>query len=121
MKLIKTLLAAGTFLASASSAYAAVTLTNPTPNITSLGSIFQIVFQVLVGIIGGLAIIFIIIGAIRYILARGEPKATESARNTITAAIVGLVVAVLAVAIVTIVSGFLGAGNGIFTGNTINQ
>jgi hypothetical protein len=68
----------------------------------------------LIGIIGVLAVIFIIIGGIRYILARGDPKATDSARGSITAAIIGLVIALLAVAIVTIVGNFLG-GTGAFS------
>lgn len=113
MKLIKSLVAALSTLALASPAYAQTNINvikNPT-QFTSISQILGAVFFTLISIIAGISVIFIIIGGIRYILARGDPKATESARGTITAAIIGLVIALLAVVIVTVVTGFLGAGN----------
>lgn len=117
MKLIKTTVAALSFLATPVSAFAAhvaghvdqVTLPNKT-NIDSLPELFQVIFNLLIGIVGGLAIIFLIIGGIRYILARGDEKAAKGAKDQITAAIIGLVVALLAVVLVTIVGNILGAG-----------
>lgn len=108
MKLIKSGVATLSFLATPVSAFA-VTLNNPT-KIDSLEELFQLIFTFLIAIVGGLAIIFLIIGGIRYILARGDEKSTKSARDQITAALIGLVIALLAVALVTIVGGILGTG-----------
>lgn len=111
MRLIKTLVAAASTLVLASPAYAQTVIANPT-RFNSIAGILGTVFTWLIAIIGIIAVIFIIIGGIRYILARGDPKATDAARGTITAAIIGLVIALLAVAIVIVVSNFLGAQNG---------
>lgn len=114
MKLIKSSVATLSLLASPVSAFAAshttTTLTNKT-GITSLPDLFNTIFTFLLGIVGGLAIIFLIIGGIRYILARGDEKAAKGAKDQITAAIIGLVVALLAVVIVSIVGTILGTTN----------
>lgn len=108
-KLIKTSVATLSYLATARFAFAAA-ITNPVnTDFTNIGSIFNTIFLFLIGVVGGLAIIFIVIGGIRYILAGGDPKATDSARHQITAALIGLVVALLAVAIVVIVGNILGS------------
>lgn len=91
------------------SAVFADSIQSPVSLPSDLGSIFNRIFLFLIGIVGALAIIFIVLGGIRYIIARGDPKATDSARNMITAALIGLVIALLAVAIVVIVGNFLGA------------
>lgn len=112
MKLIKSSVATLSLLASPVSAFAtnhSVTLPNQT-GVTSLPDLFNTVFTFLLGIVGGLAIIFLIIGGIRYILARGDEKAAKGAKDQITAAIIGLVVALLAVVIVSIVGTILGTG-----------
>lgn len=109
MKLIKSSVATLSFLVSPVSAFA-VTLENKT-GIDSLPTLFNTIFTFLLGIVGGLAIIFLIIGGIRYILARGDEKAAKGAKDQITAAIIGLVVALLAVVIVAIVGSILGTGN----------
>ena len=114
MRLVKTFIAAATPLALAAPAYAqnVATIQSPTGKVTSVQSLLGLVFGVLISIIGVLAVLFIIIGGIRYILARGDPKATDAARGTITAAIIGLVIALLAVVIVVVVGNILGGGNG---------
>jgi len=117
MKLVKSALGVISYLAIAGSVYADNTIPNPVPNLTDVGSIFRSVFLFLIGIVGGIAIIFIVIGGIRYILARGDMKATDAAKNTITAALIGLVIALLAVAIVTIVYTFLGVNQGVSSPN----
>ena len=53
-----------------------------------------------------LALIFLILGGLRWAMSRGDPKAVEGARNQIMYAIVGLVVVFLALAVVTIIGGF---------------
>lgn len=112
MKLIKSALGTASFLASATFAFAqtSTTLNNPT-NIQGIGNLFDLVFRFLIGIVGGLAIIFLIIGGIRYILARGDEKAAKGAKDQITAAIIGLVIALLAVAIVIIIGNLFNVSN----------
>ena len=52
---------------------------------------------------GIVAVVAIIIGGLRYILSQGNEKAIEGAKNTILYAVIGLIVAVLAYAIVNFV------------------
>ncbi len=52
---------------------------------------------------GIIAVIFIIVGGVRYITSQGDEKGVEGAKNTILYAVIGLVVVVLAFAIVNFV------------------
>lgn len=54
------------------------------------------------------AFIMLLIGGIRWILAGGDEKAVSGARNTITAALIGLVVVLLSFAIIKLVENFFG-------------
>lgn len=65
-----------------------------------IDTIVNIVFS----IAGGLALVFITIGGFRFVLSRGDPQGTAQARNTIIYAAVGLVVTILAYAIVRYVT-----------------
>lgn len=67
----------------------------------------KIVLQIVFGVIAVMAIIFIIISAIRYSSSIGNPQATEKLRNSIIYAAIGLVVALSAEAIVTFTLGRL--------------
>jgi len=62
----------------------------------------------LIAISGVVTIILIIVGGIRMILSLGDPKALQSARSSVTFAIIGLVVILLSVAIITIIGNLLG-------------
>lgn len=53
-------------------------------------------------------ILFLVYGGIRWIISGGDKSAVETARNTIVAAIVGLVIVFLAYFILTVVFKFLG-------------
>ena len=65
--------------------------------------VFKTVANVLLFIIGAVAVIMLIIGGIRYTVSQGDSSAVQSAKNTILYAIIGIVVAVLAFAIVNFV------------------
>lgn len=52
------------------------------------------------------AFVFLIIGGVRWITAGGDEKAVASARNTITAALIGLVIVLVAYAIIRLVEIF---------------
>lgn len=55
-----------------------------------------------------IAFIMLLVGGIRWIMAGGDEKSVEKARNTITAALIGLVVILVAYALIRIVEIFFG-------------
>lgn len=67
------------------------------------GGIFRTITNVLLFLIGAVAVIMLIIGGIRYTISGGDSTAVTSAKNTILYAVVGIVVALLAYAIVNFV------------------
>ncbi len=74
---------------------------------TSLQSYISLIINVLLGLIGVVAVIMLIYGGFRYVLSGGNEKSTSAAKDTILFAIIGIVVAVLAFAIVNFVIGGL--------------
>lgn len=66
------------------------------------------ILMVAIRLLGLAGFVMLIIGAFRYLLSGGNSKGTETARNTLTFAIVGLVVALSAVIILNIISAFTG-------------
>lgn len=69
--------------------------------------VFRTVTNILLFIIGAVAVIMLIIGGIRYVVSGGDQSAVTSAKNTILYAIVGIVVAILAFAAVEFVTNSL--------------
>ncbi len=69
--------------------------------------IFTTIVNVLLFIVGALAVIMIIIGGLRYAISAVDAKAVSAAKNTILYAVVGLIVAFLAFAAVNFVLGSL--------------
>lgn len=69
------------------------------------GGMFETITNVLLFLIGAVSVIMLIIGGIRYTISNGDQGAVTSAKNTIMYAIIGLVVALLAYAIVQFVTG----------------
>lgn len=69
------------------------------------GSIFTVVVNVLLFVIGAISVIMLIVGGIRYTISNGDAKQVEAAKNTIMYAIIGLVIAFLAFAIVNWIIG----------------
>ncbi|TAL14691.1 hypothetical protein EPN95_02195 [Patescibacteria group bacterium] len=63
-------------------------------------SIFTKIVNILLFIIGAVAVIMLIIGGIRYTLSAGKESEVTAAKNTILYAIIGIVVAFLAYAVV---------------------
>lgn len=61
------------------------------------------IINVVIGIIGMLAVIMIIMGGISFVTSQGDTAKVAKARNTILYGVVGLVVALLAFAIVNFV------------------
>lgn len=66
------------------------------------------VSNVILAIIGVVAILFIIIGAFQYVASAGNPESIGKAKTTILYAVIGLIVAILAFAVVNfIITGFM--------------
>jgi len=63
----------------------------------------QVILQILFGALGAIAVVAIIIAVLRLLLSTGDPAAAAKFRNTIIYAIIGLIIALLAEAIVTFV------------------
>lgn len=66
-------------------------------------SLFKDVTNTLLYIIGGVSVIMIVFGGFRYIISNGDSNQVTAAKNTILYAVVGLVVALVAYAIVNFV------------------
>jgi len=67
------------------------------------GSIWNRILTTLTFITGAVAVLMIVIGGLRYTLSGGDEKAIGSAKNTILYAAIGLIVSVMANAIVNFV------------------
>lgn len=80
-------------------------------DVPSLGCLSQVVVNVVevaFMFAGFAALIFLIYGAIRFTISRGDAKALQSAQKTITFALLGLIVIVTAYALIGIFTGTLG-------------
>lgn len=66
----------------------------------SLLGIGLAITEILLFIAGFLAIVYVVYGGFRYVLSQGEPENTKIAKDAILNAVIGLVIAVLASAIV---------------------
>jgi hypothetical protein len=104
--------AATTFLVSGSTAYAIDTKTEVNKGLTAAGNdanaadlpaLVQNIINVLLFVAGAVAVIMIILGAIRYITSNGDQANVKAAKETIMYSVIGLVVAILAFAIVNFV------------------
>lgn len=68
-----------------------------------LPDIITTIINVMLFIAGALAVIMIIYGGIRYITAHGDEKQVKVAKDTIVYSVVGLIIAILAYALVTFI------------------
>src|SRR3989344_2937557 len=89
----------------------AVTLKQVTiTNITSLTDVFTLAVNVVLGIGISLTIIFLILGGIQYITSKGDQKAAQEARTSLTNAVIGFIVVIGAFTIRTVLLGILDVG-----------
>lgn len=71
------------------------------------------IINTLLYVVGIVAVVMIIIGGIRYASSNGDSSAIQGAKNTILYAVIGLIVAIMAFAIVNfVVARFAGSGGG---------
>ncbi len=98
------LVAAGTVLALAAPAHAAAADAAP-----SLNGVISNLTAWLVGILAGVATLFLTIGGLRYLTAGGDPGQVERAKTALKSAAIGYALAVLAPVIVSVLASVVGA------------
>ena len=74
-------------------------------NKNNLMQTLNIIINVIIGVIGFVAVVVIILGGVQYTTSSGDPGKVKKAKDTILYGIIGLVVAILAFAIVNFVLG----------------
>src|SRR5690242_124808 len=70
---------------------------------SNLGSRVKTIVNILLYILGAIAVVMIVIGGIRYTTSNGDSGAITSAKNTILYSVIGLIVAILSYTIVNFV------------------
>ncbi|MBQ3309964.1 hypothetical protein IJG73_00780 [Candidatus Saccharibacteria bacterium] len=70
--------------------------------------ISQTIINVIIAVLGIVAVIVIVLGGVNFVMSQGDPAKTKKAKDTILYGIIGLVVALLAYAIVNFVLASLG-------------
>ncbi|MFF4775473.1 pilin [Microtetraspora fusca] len=76
---------------------------------SSLNQVIDNLRNVIIGLLVGLATLFLTIGGVRYMLAGGDPGEVEAAKKTLRYAAFGYGIAVLAPLLVNILKGIVGA------------
>ena len=69
----------------------------------AITQVFRTVANILLFLVGAVAVIMLIIGGFRYVASNGDAAATKGAKDTIMYAIIGIIVAFLAYAAVNFV------------------
>ncbi len=82
--------------------------TTTNANAPTLQQNVRTITNVLMWIIGVIAVIVIVMGGIRYTTSGGDSGSTKAARETILYAVIGIIVAIMAYAIVNFVVGNFG-------------
>lgn len=80
---------------------------SPAGLFNSLGKLMSDIIQIMIAVGGILCIIFIIVGGFKFVTSGGDEKKLASAKGTLTYAIVGLIVIILAFVILQVVQYFL--------------
>lgn len=95
--------------------FASVVLMADPPSSWAVATVPEVITNLrnwIVGILAGLATLFLTFGGLRYLMAGGDPGEVESAKRALKAAAIGYGLALLAPVIVTILQGIVGAGDG---------
>ncbi len=94
----------GMFAAASDEVNKGITAVGGTTGGTELPSFLKSVINVLLYIAGAVAVVMIILGGIKYITSNGDQAHIKSAKDTIMYSVIGLVVAILAFAIIGFVT-----------------
>lgn len=105
------------FLAAASPAFAqtlgSIDVKTPRGFATNFGSMLNGVLSFVLVIAALLVFFYLILGGIEWITSGGDKGKTESARNKITAAVIGLIILAASYAVLTLALNFLGFTGGL--------
>jgi hypothetical protein len=91
-------------LTTAATAYAAPA---PTPT-DKLNTIIGNITGWVIGILVGVATLFLTIGGLRYLAAGGDPAEVEKAKGSFKSALIGYALAILAPVLLSVVQGWIG-------------
>lgn len=72
-------------------------------NNKSLNAFLRDIVNIILFVLGAIAVIMIVIGGVKYTTSNGDSSAVKSAKDTILYSVIGLVVAIMAYAIVNFV------------------
>lgn len=96
---------------SAAAASALVTLGAAGPALAAANDIPTVISKTqtwLVGILAGLATLFLVIGGVRYVISGGNPGEVEKAKSAFKSAAIGYCLAILAPVVITILQSIVG-------------
>lgn len=82
-------------------------LDNAGEGIDTVAEAIIAVAQLLMSIIGAISLLFIVIAGIKYIISSGDEQKITAAKETLTSSVYGLVLALMAFQILTIISEIL--------------
>ena len=84
-------------------------------NLFGSSGIFTTITNVMLFIVGAISVIMVVIGGLRYVVSGGNSTNITTAKNTILYAIVGLIIAIMAYAVINFVIGSFipGASGGV--------
>lgn len=83
-------------------------MVNETPTIKCLEVVFGNVLEAVVALAGIALFIMLVVGSFRFLTSGGDPKQTETARKTMTSAILGLVLIIGSYLILRLIANFTG-------------
>lgn len=66
------------------------------------------IFVVIISLIGMAAFVMLIIGSVQWMISGGSPDGTKKARDTMTYAVIGIVVSLSAFIVLNLVAGYTG-------------
>ncbi len=99
-------------------------LRNPAPGqlvgTSNVDDLVTKLVNILLSFAGAIAVIFLVIGGFRYVVSQGNEEAMERAKKTLLSAIIGIVVIIMAFAVVNIVNNLLTKEPGATSGRTPN-
>lgn len=96
----------------AAAASALVTLGAAGPALAAANDIPTVISKTqtwLVGILAGLATLFLVIGGVRYVISGGNPGEVEKAKSAFKSAAIGYCLAILAPIVITILQSIVGS------------
>ena len=78
------------------------------PNTTRLNTIISNLTGWIVGILAGIATLFLTVGGLRYLSAGGDPAEVEKAKSALKSAMIGYALAILAPVLLGVVQSIVG-------------